>query len=148
MLIALLAGLDLLPSVHDLLRALDFSLAEDVRMAANELIGDPVDDIVDIECPLLLRHLGMENYLQQEIAKLATKLLHVAGVDGIHSLVGFLDHVLLEGFVRLLPIPGASTGTPQPRHDINQSLEIAACFAHIYHSYSYSYSKTSADYPG
>ena len=43
-------------------------VAENVRMPANELVADRVDDVLEGESVLLLRHSGMEHDLQEEIA--------------------------------------------------------------------------------
>ena len=47
-------------------------------MTADQLRGDGFDHVAEIEGALLLRHAGMENDLQQQIAELFLEFVHGA----------------------------------------------------------------------
>ena len=68
-------------------------LAEDVRVPAHQLAHDAFDDVVDAEAALVVAQLGLEDHLQEQIAKFLAVVGHVAGLQGVHDLVGFLDEV-------------------------------------------------------
>src|SRR5690606_3410049 len=54
-----LLRLDRLPAPGLRLGIVDDDIAEDVRVTADQLLGDRAGDVVEIEGALLLRHLGM-----------------------------------------------------------------------------------------
>ena len=78
---------------------------EDVRVAPDELGTDPVERVRDGEVPALGGQLREEDPFEEEIADLAPKLRHIALLDGLDHLVGFLDHEGHQGLQRLLAIP-------------------------------------------
>ena len=66
---ALLLGVfDLLPVGPDFVHVLDLGVTEDVRMAADEFVHEMPRDLFEIKRAPFLRHLAMENDLQQQIA--------------------------------------------------------------------------------
>ena len=81
-----------------------------MRMPINQLVREPVKDIVDGKTLLLRRHLRVEKHLQQQVPKLAGQLIPVARVDGFDHLVGFFQRVGLDGVEGLLAVPRASAG--------------------------------------
>ena len=64
-----------------------------VRMAPHQLFIQAFDDVGKFERPLLLRHAGVEDHLQQEIAQLLTQIGEVSARNGVGDLVGFLDGI-------------------------------------------------------
>ncbi len=54
------------------------------------------DGVVDVEFPLLGRHLGVEQDLAQQVAQFLAELVGVALLDGLDHLVGLLDEVGLQ----------------------------------------------------
>ena len=62
-------------------------------MAANEFGADRSDNITEAECAAFFRHAGMENDLQQQVAKLIPQIQQVRTLDGICYFVGFLDRI-------------------------------------------------------
>jgi hypothetical protein len=84
----------------------------------------PVYDVIESEMAEFLRHLRMEDDLELEIAELVGKPAHVAAVDRIGDLIGFLDRIGGDGLEGLLKVPGAAAlRVAQPPHDRNEALE-------------------------
>src|SRR5277367_6237220 len=92
-------------------------------MPIDELVRKPVQYLVDRERALIFCHLRIEQYLEQQIAKLTGQFIPVAIVDSFQNFVGFLDGVRLDGVEGLLAVPRASSRSPEARHDRNCSLE-------------------------
>ncbi len=65
-----LAGFDLLPARQHLAAVAGGSIGKNVRMAAFKLVADGRADVVKVKTPLLLRHLGVEHHLEQQIPQL------------------------------------------------------------------------------
>ena len=100
-------------------------MAEDVRMAADHLVGDPARDVVEIELTRFLGHAGMEDHLQEEIAELVLERLGLAALGRLGDLVGFLDGVGRDGGEALLEVPGTAVlGVAQTRHDVDETGEV------------------------
>ncbi len=101
-------------------------LAEHVRMTPHELFGETLDDVGKVEGPLLLRHAGMEDDLEQEIAQFIAQVVEIAARNGVGDLVSLLDGVRRDRFKGLLQVPGAtSAGRAQRRHDLEQPGDVA-----------------------
>src|SRR5579864_2254229 len=94
-----------------------------MRMAIDEFVREPVEHVVDRESPFFLRHLRVEQHLQEQITKLAAKFIPIAIVDRFEDFISFLKRVWLDGIERLLAVPRAAAGAAQLRHDGNRSLE-------------------------
>src|SRR5262249_53823610 len=117
---------DALPQALDRLRRETSRLAEHVRMAAYELFGEALDDVGKVEGPLLLRHAGMEDDLEQEVTQFIAQVIEVAPRNGVGDLVCLLDGVRGDGAKGRLEIPRtAGTGRAQRRHDFEQPGDIA-----------------------
>jgi hypothetical protein len=99
-----------------------------VRVTADDLVADPLEDRVDVEGAALLRHARLEHDLQREIAQLLAQRVHGATVDGVDHLVRFLDEVRAQALERLLPIPGTPVRTSQPLHDATQPVHLRHAF--------------------
>ena len=126
----LLLGLERLPVAHDLARSVGLHVAKDVRMAVDQLVGEPVENVVDGEMLLFVGHFGVKEHLQEQVAEFAGQLVPVAGIDGLEHLVGLFEGVGLDGVEGLLAVPGASAGCAQPRHDGDGALKSFACSGH------------------
>ena len=92
-------------------------------MAIDQFRREPVEDVIDRERTLLLRHLGVEQYLQQQVAEFAGQFIPITIVDRFQNFVGLFERVGLDGVEGLFPVPWASAGCAQPRHDRNRPLE-------------------------
>ena len=102
-----------------------------MRMATFHLVGDRRGDIVKAEQAGLLGHPGVKGDLQQEVAELVFQRRHVAALDRVGDLVGFLDGIGRDGREILLDIPRAAAfGIAQPRHDREQPVDRAGRFGH------------------
>ena len=62
-----------------------------MRMPADELFGDRLDHVAEIERALFLGHAGVEDDLEQEIAQFFLEIGEIVARDGVGDLVGFLD---------------------------------------------------------
>ena len=106
------------------LGGLDHGISEDMGMAADHLFGDPVGHLAQIELAGLLGHAGMENHLEQEIAKLVPERRHVLALDGVGHLIGFLDRIGGDGGEVLLQVPrAAALGIAELGHDRHQPVD-------------------------
>jgi hypothetical protein len=102
--------LDPLPVRPDLIDVLHLHIAEDVRMAANQLVRNVSRDLFEVERPAFEGELTMKNHLQQQIAQFLLNFMVVARFDGIHELIDFLDRVVTQRHVVLLAVPRATGG--------------------------------------
>ena len=102
-------------------------IAEDVRMAALQLVGDAVEHVGKREKAGFLGHPRMEHDLELEIAKLVDQRRHVVARDRVGDLIGFLDRVGRDRLEGLDAVPFA-TGhrIAQPRHDRDQPRQRVA----------------------
>ena len=101
-------------------------VTEDVRMASDELLGQGLHDVTEVEGALLLRHAGVEHDLEQEVAQFVTQVVEVAAHDGVDNLVGLLDGVGGDGREALLEVPRtAGSGRAQRRHDVDEPGDVA-----------------------
>jgi len=96
---------------------------EDVRMPADELRGDLLDDVGDGEASLAFCHLRVKDHLKQDVAQFSAEHVESAAVDDVKNLVRFLEEIRTEAPVGLLAIPGASVRRSKRRHDLDQPLE-------------------------
>ena len=79
------------------------------------------DHVAEVEGAWLLRHAGVKDDLQQEVAELVAQVVEIAARDGVGDLVGFLDRVGRDGREILLEVPrAAGSGRAQRRHDLDQ----------------------------
>ena len=91
-----------------------------MRVTPDELRGDAGGDIVDVEPPFLPGHLRMEHHLQQDVAQLLAKAVHVARIDRFQRFVGLLEQVSGKRLVGLLQIPWAAARPPEAGHHLEQ----------------------------
>jgi hypothetical protein len=113
----LFGRLNLVPLVEDGFSGVRLGVAEDVGMAADELFVDSAEGLSDVEEALFGGHLGVEDGLEQEVAELFAEAGPVAFVDRVEDLIGLFESVFLDGVEGLFPIPGATIGGAQLRHE-------------------------------
>ena len=88
-----LVGLDRLPVAQHLRGTVgDLHVAEDVRVAADDLGGNGPIHVGQVEVALLGRELRMQDDLEEEVAELLGKVGRAAALDGIDRLVRLLEH--------------------------------------------------------
>ena len=97
--------------------------AEDVRMAVDHLLRDPLDDFDEVEAGLVRADLGIEDDLQQDVTQLFHDGRIVAGVDRFQKLVGLFERVGLDCFERLHAVPGTAVRRAEPGDDVAQLLK-------------------------
>ena len=98
---------------------------EDVRMPADHLVVDALNNIADIEAPCLLGQTRMKDDLKQEIAQLFRELPRVAGVERVQHFICLFHQIRAQGLVGLLSVPGAAVRSAQASLQCNQVLERA-----------------------
>src|SRR2546426_7532831 len=86
-----LGPFDPFPMHPDLVDALRLGVAEDMRVSANQFMGDVSRDLCEVEGPALFCELAVEDHLQEQIAQLLPHLAVVTRFDGVHEFVDFLD---------------------------------------------------------
>lgn len=128
---ALFRFLDRLPLLEDFRAVAGRRRAEDVRMAAHELVVDGSGYSIEIEFAGFTCHLGMEDNLQEEIAKLILEGFRIARIQGVESFIAFFNEVVTDGLVRLLAVPRASARTAEARHDLEKSRNVLGLSGHV-----------------
>ncbi len=101
-----------------------------MRMAVDEFGGEPVEHVVDGKRRLLLRHLGVEEHLQKQVAEFACEFRPVAIVDRLEDFVGFFERVGLDGIESLFAVPGTAARGAEALHDGDSALETFSCGGH------------------
>ena len=81
--------------------------------------------VADGEAPLVGLDLRQEDALEEQVADLAAQRVVIGAVDRVEHLVGFFEHERPQRLNRLLAIPRAAAGPAQPRHDVDEALELA-----------------------
>jgi hypothetical protein len=104
---ALLLALDPLPVRADSFRRPGLHVAEDVRMAADELLVHAARDRGEVAGAALGEQERQEVDLEQQVAELVEQLPVVGGKGGVRDLVRLLDRVRDDRLRRLLAIPRA-----------------------------------------
>ena len=110
--------LDPLPLAVDVGRRADLRVAEDVRVAADDLARDRGLDVGQVEDAGLGGQLGVEDDLQPEVAELGGQLRRGPAGQRVVDLVGLLEEVVAQRFVGLLAIPRAAVRAARRRFEI------------------------------
>ena len=104
---ARLGLLDRVPVAQDLAGVLDLDVAEDVRVAADELLAAVLGDVGQRAGAALLEQQREEVDLEEDVAELVEQLGVVAPVGGVGQLVGLLERVRDDRALVLLAVPRA-----------------------------------------
>ena len=128
----LVRDLDLLPAQADDACAVGIGLAEDVRMAQDELRVNRARNVFQPALALLLQEQGQEVDLEEEVAELVEQLRRRVRQRGVGDLVGLLDRVRDDRPRGLLPVPGAVA--PKPARQLVQLDERLAERQRLYSS--------------
>ena len=97
-----------------------------MRMAADHLLGDRLDDAAEIECALLLGHARVEHHLQQKVAELVAQIDEIAARNRVGNLIGLFERVGRDGREILLEVPGAAGHRRAQRsHDFEKAGDVA-----------------------
>ncbi|MDX6492133.1 MAG: hypothetical protein QOH02_68 [Gaiellaceae bacterium] len=102
-----LAGLDPIPVGEDLAGICHLGVAEDVRMAADQLLAAVLGDLGQRAGAPLLEQEREEVDLEEHVAQLVEQLGVVARLGGVGQLVGLLDGVRDDRALVLVAVPRA-----------------------------------------
>ena len=101
------------------------AIAEYMRVAAYHFCGNRLDHGGEIEIAGFLGHLRVKHDLEQQVAQFVLERRHIVVIDGVGDFIGFLDGMGKDGGEGLFDVPRATAvGITQPRHDIEQFLDI------------------------
>ena len=118
-------GFDAFPHALDGVGGTALGIGKDVRVPPDQLFGDGLDHVAEVERALLLGHPGVEDDLQQQVAQLLAELLDVVVLDCVGDLVGFFERIGRDGAEVLLEIPRApGARRAQRRHDLHQPRDV------------------------
>jgi len=81
-------------------------------MAIDQLRLKPIEDVIDRKCPLLLRHLGIKQHLEEKITELAAQFVPITVSMALEHFVSLFQREGLDGVRRSARDP---TGT-RPGH--------------------------------
>ena len=121
--------LELLPVFLDLLLIIGLPISVNVRMATDELLTFPMNEVGHIKSALFLCDTGIKDEMQHEVSQLFFDVLHVFFQEGIGQFVGLLYGEVAQALEGLFAVPG--TLLAQGIHDLKQagkSLGFGAVF--------------------
>src|SRR5262249_15429373 len=96
---------------------------KNVRVPADEFLGDRLHYVAEIEDALFLRHSCVENDLKQKVAELLFEISKIAAGNSVGDFIGFFQRVGRDGGKILRQIPwAAGFGGAQRRHDVEKAL--------------------------
>src|SRR5262245_45968541 len=95
-------------------------------MPADHFVGETRQHSGHVELTAFGGDLRVKNDLEQEVAELLLQRRRVGGLDGLEDFVGFFDEERFQGYPRLLAIPRAPAGFPEPSHDLEEPFEVSA----------------------
>src|SRR5438045_927567 len=120
---ALLFSFDRFPLLHHALAVAHGALAEDVRMSPNQLSGDFLEHLADIEAAGLLRDFRVHHREQNQVAQFLAQIRVIPRTHGARDFVGFFNQWRQKRFVRLLRVPRTAAGCPEFCDDLTKLLE-------------------------
>ena len=104
---AFLTQFHLLPQVADFLGVAGSLVAIYVRVTEYEFVAQPITYIGYVEIPRFAGYLGVEDDVQEHVAKFLAYLIHVMTHDGGGEFVGLFDGVLTQTLESLFAVPRA-----------------------------------------
>ena len=117
-----------LPILEHILHTIHLPISKDMRVAADDLVVDAFDHLVDVEFAIFIGNLGMQGDLEQQVAELLAHMRRVIRIQGSQGFVGLFEQVGAQGLVVLFPIPGAAIGGTQVGNDLLEGFEGGAFF--------------------
>ena len=106
-------------------------VAEDVRVAPDELVADARDRVGGREPVAVGGELAEEDDLHQQVAELLAERARITRVDGLDELEGLLDDEATHRLGGLRAIPGAAPRPEEPAHDFHQFREALAVHVRV-----------------
>ena len=92
-----------------------------MRMSADQLRGNRLHRIDDVEAAGFGAELRVKDALEEDITELAGQIVELTAVDRLEQLVGFFEQKRAQRLVCLLAIPGAAMPRAQGRHDPDEA---------------------------
>ena len=109
-------ALDFFPLRPDGVDIVRVGVSENMRVTADQLVGDGAGGFLKIEDLPFLRELAVKDDLQQQVAAFLEHLLVVTGLDRVDQFVHLFDGMEADRLVVLFSIPGAAAGAAEPGH--------------------------------
>ena len=94
-------------------------------MAPDELLANPLDDFLKTEGLSFACHVRVHDHVKKQVAQFLAQISVIRLLYCLDSLVAFLDERRTQAFMRLLPIPRATSGCAKPGDDFPQSGDVA-----------------------
>ena len=116
-------ALDFLPLSPDGVDVVRVGVSKNMRVAADELVGDRPGRLLKIKRLPFLRKLAVKDHLQQQIAAFLEHFVVVLGFDRIDQFIHLLYGVKADGLVILLTVPRATAGATKPGHHLDQFVD-------------------------
>ncbi len=136
----LLLALDAIPVLLHAPRRLGLDVAEDVRVAPDELLVDQPRRLREVALALLLEQKREEVDLEQQVTELVEQLVVVAGERRIGDLVRLLDRVRHDRARRLLAVPRAVAAQP-----LRQQLQVEKGLLEALHAIGLPWTPSAAE---
>ena len=118
-----------LPETENFGRGFHVFRTENMRVPADHLLRDLMNDIMECKRAALLRNDRLQSNVHQQIAHLLAHPAVVFRLNGIHQFGALLHQAFLEGLVRLLAIPRAAVGCAQTAHNREKVIH---CFRFVF----------------
>src|SRR5262249_48333792 len=110
------------PQTLNGVRSLTVSVGKNVRMTPDQLGGQRLNDIAEIESAFLLRHAGVKNHLQEQVAQFVLQARQIVARDSVGNLIGLLKRIGSYRPEILLQVPRATRAwRAERRHDLKQA---------------------------
>ncbi len=101
-----LISLDRVPVTQHLTGIRHLCVAENVRVATDQLLATVLGDLAEIARTALLEQQREKHHLEEHVPQLVKQLGVVAAMGGVGKLIGLLDRVWHDRALVLLAIPG------------------------------------------
>ena len=99
--------LDRIPVAQYLARVRHLRVAENMRVATNQLLTAVLGDLPEIARAALLEQQREKYHLEEHVSQLIEQLGVIAMIRGVGQLIGLLDRMWHDRALVLLAIPGA-----------------------------------------
>src|SRR5205814_7526911 len=109
--------------LHHALAVAHGALAEDVRMSPNQLRGDFLEHLADIEAACLLRDFRVHQREQNQVTQFLAQIRVIPRTHRARDFIGFFNQWRQKRFVCLLRVPRAAAGPPEFCNDLTKLLE-------------------------
>ena len=114
-------GFDLLPTGKHLGAVTCRNISKNMRVAAFKLIAYRSANIIKVEAPFFLSHLGVKHHLEQQIPQLSTQVVEVFSRNRVQHFISFFEGIRSNSGECLLFVPRTAVlRVPQDAQDLQQ----------------------------